>query len=130
MRNKLSNVFGKSALPALIAGVVLAFGAPAASLAAEHGGGGGHFRGDGGHGFSASPRGGFNGGNVYRGGGAEHYAYRGGDRDYRGGYYRGGTGVYLGLGGGYGYAPGSCGFYDAYGYWHPAPGCYNGVYGY
>jgi hypothetical protein len=125
MRNKLSNVFGKSALPALIAGVVLAFGAPAAGLAAERGGGGGHFSG-GGHGFSSGSRG---GANVYRGGGGANYAYRGGGA-YRGGYYRGGTGVYLGIGGGYGYAPRACGFYDAYGYWHPAPGCYNGAYGY
>ena len=132
MRNKLTNVFSKSALPALVAGVVLAFGAPAAALAESHSGG--HGNGGGAH-YSGGGARGFSGGSAYRGGGqyrgGARYEYRGGDRDYRGGYYRGGTGLYLGFGGaGYGYAPGACGFYDAYGYWHADPACYTGVYGY
>jgi hypothetical protein len=109
MKNKL---FGLA-----LAGAML-LATPFAALAANRGGGGGHFSG-GGHSYSAPARG-FSGGgrainNGYRGG-----YYRGG-----GGYYRGG--VYFGLGAPYGYgyaAPGACGFYDAAGYWHVNPACY------
>jgi len=124
MKNRLFGMFGKSTLPTLLAGAVLAFGSPVAALAQGHAGG--HVSG---RSFSGSARG-FSGG----GGGR---AVNGG-RDYGGGYYRGGGGyrggLYLGFGApyaygpGYGYAPvpAPCGFYDQAGYWHAAPVCYNG----
>src|ERR1700722_17372178 len=70
MTSKLFGIFGKSALPALVAGAILAFGSPAAALAAGHGGGrsGGGFA-AGGRGFSAGAGArGFNGAGRFRGG--------------------------------------------------------------
>jgi len=138
MRNKLFGIFGKSALPTLLAGALLAFTSPVAALAAGHGGGGhggGGFSG-GGHAVSSGARGFSGGGRAYSGGGVYRGGYGGGY--YRGGGYYGGGGLYLGLGYGapyaygpaYGYAaPAPCGFYDQGGYWHAAP-CYNGTLGY
>ncbi len=132
MKNKVFRIFGKSALPTLLAGVLLAFSSPVAALAQSRGGGG-H---SGGRSFSAGSSRGFSGGGrAYAGGGRD---YRGG---YGGGYYRGGGGyygggLYLGLGAPYAYgpaygyapAPAPCGFYDRAGYWHA--GCYGGPAGY
>jgi hypothetical protein len=126
MKNRLFGIFGKSALPTVLAGAVLAFGSPVAALAQGHAGG--HASG---RSFSGSARG-FSG-SGYSGGGRAVY----GGRAYGGGYYRGGGyagGLYLGFGSpyayglGYGYAPAPapCGFYDQAGYWHAAPACYNG----
>jgi hypothetical protein len=129
MKNRLFRLFGKSALPTLLAGVLLAFSSPVAALAQGHGGSG-H---SGGRSFSGSARG-------FSGGGR---AYITGGRGYGGGYYRGGGGyygggLYLGLGVPYAYgpaydgyvpAPASCGFYDQAGYWHAGP-CYGGPAGY
>jgi hypothetical protein len=128
MKNKLFRLFGKSALPTLLAGTLLAFSSPVAALAQGHGGGG-H---SGGRSFSSGSSRGFSGGGR---------AYTGG-RGYGGGYYRGGGGyygggLYLGLGGPYAYgpsygyapAPAPCGFYDQAGYWHAGP-CYGGPAGY
>jgi hypothetical protein len=110
MKNRLFRLFGKSALPTLLAGALLAFSSPVAALAQGRGGGGGH---SGGRSVSGSARGFSGGGHAYAGG-----------RGYGGGYY--GGGVYLGLGYGpaYPYAPGPCGFYDQAGYWHAGAGCY------
>jgi hypothetical protein len=140
MRNRLLNIFGKTALPTLIAGLALVFANPAAALAEGHGGGHGGGGGGGSH-YSGGGRSfSDHGGGAYRGGGG--YAYRGGDQVYRGGYYRGGGGyyrgggLYLGFGAPYAYgyapvlAPAPCGFYDRNGYWHADPACYNGVVGY
>jgi hypothetical protein len=109
MKNRLFRLFGKSALPTLLAGVLLAFSSPVAALAQGHGGGG-H---SGGRSFSGSA-GGFSGGGR---------AYVASGRGYGGGYYRGG-GLYLGLGVPYAYGPAPCGFYDRAGYWHAGAGCY------
>lgn len=127
---------------------LLTLGYPSAALArGEHGGGS-----RGGHGFSQGGRG-YGGGRQFRGGGRGFGggAYRGGGGYYGGrGYYRGrgfegrnfrgghrdwddygrgyyGGGLYFGYGGpyAYGYAPGACGYYDAWGYWHPDPACYS-----
>ncbi len=76
MKNKLFRLFGKSALPTLLAGALLAFSSPVAALAQGHGGGG-H---SGGRSFSSGSSRGFSGGGR---------AYTGG-RSYGGGYYRGG----------------------------------------
>jgi hypothetical protein len=108
MKNKLFRLFGKSALPTLLAGAFLAFSSPVAALAQNRGGG--H---TGGRSFSGSARGFSGGGRAYSGG-------TGYGRGYGGGYYRGGGGLYLGLG--YAPVPAPCGFYDRAGYWHP--GCY------
>jgi hypothetical protein len=127
MKNKLVRLFGKSALPTLLAGTLLAFSSPVAALAQSRGGGG-H---SGGRSFSSGSSRGFSGGGR---------AYTGG-RSYGGGYYRGGYGygggLYLGLGAPYAYgpaygyapAPAPCGFYDQAGYWHAGP-CYAGPAGY
>jgi hypothetical protein len=126
MKNRLFRLFGKSALPTLLAGALLAFSSPVAALAQGHGGG--HSAG---RSFSGSARGFSGGGRAYAGG-----------RGYGGGYYRGGGGyygggLYLGLGVPYAYgpaygyapAPAPCGFYDQAGYWHAGP-CYGGPAGY
>ena len=144
MRRKLeSAVFVLAAL--------LTLGFPSAALARDGRGGG--F--GGGHGFSGGGRG-YGGGHQFRGGGRSFSGggYRGGGSDYGGrgyyggrgfegrnfrghrdwddydrGYYRGG-GLYFGYGGPYtyGYSPGACGSYDAWGYWHPDPACYSPYY--
>jgi hypothetical protein len=123
MTKRLFSVFGKSALPTLLAGALLAL-SPVAALAQSRGG---H---SGGRSFSGAA-GGFNGG------GRAYYGGRGYDRGgYRGGYYRGG--LYLGLGSPYAYgpaygyapAPAPCGYYDQAGYWHAYPSCYSGTSGY
>jgi hypothetical protein len=132
MKNRLFKIFGKPALPMLLAGVLLFAGSPVAALAQGHGGHSG-----GGRSFSGSSRG-FERGND-RG-------FSGGRRYYGGSYYRGrgyyGGGLYLGFGApyaygpayGYGYAPvpapAPCGYYDQAGYWHANPACYNGTLGY
>src|SRR5580698_3244103 len=121
MKNKLFKLFGKVALPTLLAGTLLAF-SPVAEMAAERGGG--HSAG---RSFAGSARG-FGGGRAYAGGRNYSGNYGGNyeGRNYGGGYYRGGRyyggGLYLGVGGGY--APAPCGFYDRAGYWHA--GCYGG----
>jgi hypothetical protein len=130
MKNKLFRLFGKSALPTLLAGALLAFSSPVSALAQGRGGGGGHSAGRSVSGGSAR---GFSGGaRAYAGG-------PGYSRGYGGGYYRGGGyggGLYLGLGApyaygpAYGYAPAPCGFYDQAGYWHAGAGCYTGPAGY
>jgi hypothetical protein len=129
MKNRLFQIFGKSALPTLIAGMILAFGSPVCAMAEGHGGG--H---SGGRSFSGSARG-------FSGGGRDYHGGRDYDRgrDYRGGgYYRGG-GFSFGYGVPYSYpyysygyapAPAPCGYYDRLGYWHANPACYNGTLGY
>ena len=121
MKNTIFGFFRKSALTAVIAGAMLALN-PTGAMAQRGGhGGGGGFRGGGG---------GYRGGGAYRGGG--NY-YRGGGR-YEGVRPRGFVGRYYPryyvapyFGFGY-YAPvypyTSCGYYDAWGYWHVYPGCY------
>lgn len=123
MKNRLFAIFGKSALPTLLAGALLAFSSPVAALAQGHGGG--HSAG---RSFSGSARGFSGGGRAYPGG----RGYGNDGRGYGGGYYRGGGfyggGLYLG----YGYAPvpAPCGYYDQAGYWHAGVGCYTGPAGY
>ncbi len=103
MKNKLFRLFGKSALPTLLAGALLAFSSPVAALAQSRGGGGGHSAG---RSFSGGSARGFSGGGgrAYSTGGRDY------DRGYGGGYYRGGGGyygggLYLGLGAPYAYGP-------------------------
>ncbi len=131
----------KPGLPALLLGAVLAL-SPAAALAAGrdgHGGGGGRAAvgrssggfGRGGHAFA---------GREGHWGGERHFDHD--DRYYRGGrYFYGRPSVGFGFYGApyyydYGYVPGydnPCdpgGYYDAYGNWIPAPGCYINPYGY
>lgn len=120
MKTKLFGIIRKAALPVMLAGATFAF-SPVSAMAAEFHGGGGH----------GEARG-FARGGGERGGYAAP-AYRGGDRGYRGGYgggWRGGvyvTPYAYGPGYGYGYvapAPGPCGYYDQFGYWHADPNCY------
>ncbi len=121
MKNKLAGLFGKAALPALVAGAVLAIG-PVSAMAAERGGGHeGHYSGGGvsGRSYGGEHRG-FSGGREFHAGrDFDHHDY---DRGYRGGAYFGFSAPYS-----YGYAaPNPCGYYDAYGYWHADPACYSG----
>jgi hypothetical protein len=117
MKNRLFRLFGKSALPTLLAGALLAFSSPVAALAQSRGGG----HSGGGRSFSSGSARGFSGGGR---------AYAGGPgygRGYGGSYYRGGGGYYSGglyLGLGYAPVPAPCGFYDRAGYWHAGAGCY------
>jgi hypothetical protein len=131
----------------LTLGMALMLLGPTAALAERGGKGGGHRYAApyAGHGYSGGGRAyaapyagrGYSGGRSFYGGG--YYggggAYAAG-RFYAGrGYYYGGRfwarpyfGIGIGIPFGYGYAaaPG-CGYYDGYGYWHPAP-CYPGPY--
>ena len=128
MKNGLFRTIGKSALPTLLAGALLAFSAPVAALAQSRGGGA-H---SGGRSFSSGSSRGFSSGGRTYGGGRDY------DRGHGGGYYRGG-GLYLGLGAPYAYGPAysygyvappaPCGFYDQAGYWHAGP-CYGPPAGY
>ena len=136
MKNKMVGFFGKSALPTLLAGALLAFSSPVAALAQSRGGGG-HSAG---RSYSGGSARGFSGGGgrAYAGGG-RHYARGYGGGNYRGGGGYSGGGLYLGLGFpyaygpayGYGYAPAPapCGFYDQAGYWQATP-CYGPPAGY
>jgi hypothetical protein len=121
MKNRVINLFGKAALPTLLAGAVLTLASPVAALAQGRGGHAGGFSG-GGHAYSGGRS--FGGGHAIVGGNT----YRGGGYFRGEGYYRGG-GLYLGFGSPYGYGPASpCGFYDRAGFWHPTPAaCYSGV---
>jgi hypothetical protein len=113
--------------------------APAASFAREHEGHGGRGY-SGGHAFSGRNFGG--GYRAEHGGGRQYFGGRGferrdhdWDRGYRGNYYGGGPSFNFGYGAPYyyspySYAPGACGYYDAYGYWHSSPGCYADPYSY
>ena len=120
----------KFRLTGLLAAALLVM-APAAGFAREHGGG------HGGRGYSGGRAYG-GGGGAYRGAGRGYIGGRGfegrgrdWDRGYRG-YYGGGPSFYFGYGAPYyspyTYAPGACGYYDAYGYWHADPSCYSGYY--
>jgi hypothetical protein len=106
---------------------VLLLMAPAAVLAREHGGGHGGRGYSGGRAYSGR-------GFAYRGGGRGYIGGRGFEgRGYRGYYYGGGPSFYFGYGAPYyyspySYAPGGCGYYDAYGYWHADPACYANPY--
>jgi hypothetical protein len=116
----------KFGLPALLVGALLTL-SPAAALARERGGGGGHSYS---HGQSFSGRAysgrSYSGGRSYYGG--HDYGRRGwGDHDR---YYRGGGFGFGFYSAPYAYGPGyynpGCGFYDQYGYWHPGPCAYPG----
>lgn len=118
MKNKIFGIIRKAALPAILAGSMLAF-SPVGAMAAEgHGGRGGA------HSFAGGERG-FRGGE--RGGYVDHDYRRGGDWH---GYRGYGGGVYVApyaYGPSYGYAapaPDPCGYYDQFGYWHADPNCY------
>jgi hypothetical protein len=148
MKNKISTIIRKSALPSLVLGVCLALASPVGAMAAQRGGGGGGgfhggggssggraFAGGGARGFSggAAPRGFVGGGGErgFVGGGGVARGYVGRPGFYGRPYGWGGGGVYLGFGApyyGYGYGPGyayapGCGYYDAYGNWIPTA-CY------
>jgi hypothetical protein len=143
MKERISKIFGKSALATLVAGTALLFVSPVGAMAAR--GGGGHPGGGGGHAYSGGAARGFSGGGgayrgaspAYRGGGVYRGGgYYGGGGYYRGGYYGGfglGFGVPYGYGYGYGpaynYAPAPCGYRDAYGNWIPTA-CAVTPYGY
>jgi hypothetical protein len=131
----------QSALPAILAGVVM-LASQNVALAQHRGGGGGGGRSSASHGGFSAPR-----------AGAQSFAGRGsvgpafsGQRGFSGarGFERGGVvrsfgprgGLYFGYGLGYGvpygyaYGPGyaynpcQAGAYDQYGNWIPSPGCY------
>ena len=117
-------------LTGLLAAALLLL-APAAGFTREQGGGHGGRGFSGGHAFSGGRGfgGGYRGGNGYTGGrGFDRRGYDW-DRGHRGYYYGASSSFYFGYGAPYNnspytYAPGACGYYDAYGYWHAYPGCY------
>ena len=120
IRKKVANLFGASALPALVVGALMLlspFGATA-QRGGGHGGGGGGRSAGGGFRGGGAVGGGFRGGGAVGGYGGGYYG------GFRGGYY-GGWGLGLGFGypygygypyyGGYGYDPYAYG-YDPYSY--------------
>jgi hypothetical protein len=129
MKKALLKLFGKSALPALALGTILAVTSPVTALAQSRGGHGGGSpsagRSYGGHAYVA-PHGAYHSGPVY--------GYRGG---YYGYGYHGpvygypGVGFSFSFGAPYYYPaypyvappppPPPCGYYDQGGYFHPGP---------
>ena len=140
MNRTMQKISRKSAMPVLALGALLMLLGPTAALAQRSGGGrGGHsggsysgrsFSGGGGRSYAAPSGRSYAGGRSYNGGGyypGRFYAGRGyyyGGRFWARPYF--GIGIGIPFGSGY-YSRSGCGYYDGYGYWHPAP-CYSNVY--